>query len=275
MNRASINAVSKCRISTRVSLSKTDESGVRVLKLTAPPVNTLTWEGLDELNAAMSEANLDDSCKAVVITSEKPGVFSAGLNLQELHKPDETRLRNYWKKMQELYRHVHGSPKYVVAGINGAAPAGGCFLALLCDYRILADTPKCVIGLNETQLGMAPPIWFYGLYERVFDSPAKAERHMAQGTLFAPADAVAHGVVDEIVPIEDVTEAAIKHAQAASKVPHKAVSRVRLMVRAEKLSWLNTNAEKDADEFQAQVCSDTMQRSLDAYMASFNARKKK
>lgn len=43
--------------------------------------------------------------------------------------------------------------------LQGASPAGGCLLALSCDYRILADNPKYTIGLNETQLGIVAPFW--------------------------------------------------------------------------------------------------------------------
>ena len=53
------------------------EAGVRVLSLAAPPVNTLTWEVFDEIDAAMVEAESDDACRAIVITAEKPGVLVA------------------------------------------------------------------------------------------------------------------------------------------------------------------------------------------------------
>ena len=100
------------------------EAGVRVLSLAAPPVNTLTWEVFDEIDAAMVEAESDDACRAIVITAEKPGVFTAGLNLKELHRPDESRLVAYWKKMQRLYMSVYGSSKYCVAAINGTYELG-------------------------------------------------------------------------------------------------------------------------------------------------------
>lgn len=42
---------------------------------------------------------------------------------------------------------------------QGSSPAGGCLMALSCDYRIMADNPKYKIGLNETRLGIVAPFW--------------------------------------------------------------------------------------------------------------------
>lgn len=47
----------------------------------------------------------------------------------------------------------------VLLSLQGASPAGGCLISLSCDYRVLADNPKCVIGLNETLLGIVAPFW--------------------------------------------------------------------------------------------------------------------
>ena len=49
----------------------------------------------------------------------------------------------------------------MIAAINGAAPAGGCQIAMSCDYRIMAQHPKFNIGLNETKLGIVAPTWVY------------------------------------------------------------------------------------------------------------------
>jgi enoyl-CoA hydratase/carnithine racemase len=97
-------------------------------------------------------------------------VFSGGLNIAEFHKPDRQQLLEYIHLVYRLFLSVYIHNKPVIAAITGAvalnlsvmwhagcsvgaAPAGGCWLSLLADYRIMADDPKAVIGLNETQLG--------------------------------------------------------------------------------------------------------------------------
>ena len=55
----------------------------------------------------------------------------------------------------------HGSTQspVVLLPLQGACPAGGCLISLTCDYRILADNPKYLMGLNETLLGIVAPFW--------------------------------------------------------------------------------------------------------------------
>ena len=58
-----------------------------------------------------------------------------------------------------MWLSVYMCPIPTIAAINGASPAGGCQIAMSCDYRIMAKHPKIVIGLNETALGIVAPTW--------------------------------------------------------------------------------------------------------------------
>lgn len=71
----------------------------------------------------------------------------------EMHDPDMKRFEEFWHWLQELFLTLWGYEKPLFAAINGNAPAGGCLMALCCDYRIMYDGPYS-IGLNETQLGI-------------------------------------------------------------------------------------------------------------------------
>lgn len=117
------------------------------------------------LSGAVKEAEQDKKIQALVLRSANPSIFSAGLDLQEMHKPEMDRLRNFWTSFQQLYIDLHGSRLACIAAIEGHAPAAGCMLALSCDYRIMAsDMPKITIGLNETRLGKLGQCavdWFY------------------------------------------------------------------------------------------------------------------
>ena len=63
-----------------------------------------------------------------------------------------------------MWLSVYMCPIPTIAAINGASPAGGCQIAMSCDYRIMAKHPKIVIGLNETALGIVAPTWVHSLF---------------------------------------------------------------------------------------------------------------
>ena len=62
-----------------------------------------------------------------------------------------------------MWLSVYTCPIPIIAAINGASPAGGCQIAMSCDYRIMAQHPKFNIGLNETLLGIVAPTWVNNL----------------------------------------------------------------------------------------------------------------
>lgn len=71
----------------------------------------------------------------------------------------DDELREYWTHVQDMWLSLYMAPIPMIAAINGAAPAGGCQIAMSCDYRIMAQHPKFNIGLNETLLGIVAPTW--------------------------------------------------------------------------------------------------------------------
>lgn len=76
----------------------------------------------------------------------------------EMYKPDPEKVKLFWSTLQEVWLQLYGSTYPTAAAINGHSPAGGCLLALSCEYRVMC--PKLTIGLNETRLGIMAPEWF-------------------------------------------------------------------------------------------------------------------
>ncbi|XP_017713918.1 PREDICTED: enoyl-CoA delta isomerase 1, mitochondrial isoform X2 [Rhinopithecus bieti] len=183
-------------------------AGVAVMKLKNPPVNTLSLEFLTELVICLEKLESDRSFRGVVLTSDCPGVFSAGLDLTEMCGRSPAHYAEFWKAVQELWLRFYQSNLVLVSAINGACPAGGCLMTLTCDYRVLADNPRYCIGLNETQLGIVAPFWFKDTLENVIGHRA-AERALQLGLLFPPAEALQVGIVDQVVPEEQVQSTAL------------------------------------------------------------------
>ena len=134
-----------------------DDLGVATFSMNKAPVNSLNMEFLQELSASLETTRKDST--GLVLTSSMSSVFCAGLEITEMHQPDPARLREFWRSLQSVWLQLYSFSLPTAAAITGHSPAGGCLLALCCDYRVMQG-PKFTIGLNETLLGIVAPFWF-------------------------------------------------------------------------------------------------------------------
>ena len=150
---------------------------------------------------AFEEAE-NQGAEVIVIKSAKPGVYSAGLDISELYKPDESKLRSYSNLIGQFFLTAWTSKLPVIAGINGASPAGGCVLACCSDYRIMVDHPKFKIGLNEVKMGLSVPANFSGPMASLIGK-RRAEYACQTAKMFSGKEALEWGLIDELVSMED------------------------------------------------------------------------
>uniref|UniRef100_A0A8I5N556 Enoyl-CoA delta isomerase 1, mitochondrial n=2 Tax=Papio anubis TaxID=9555 RepID=A0A8I5N556_PAPAN len=258
--------------SQRVLVEPDAGAGVAVMKLKNPPVNTLSLEFLTELVICLEKLENDKSFRGVVLTSDCPGVFSAGLDLTEMCGKSPAHYAEYWKAVQELWLRFYQSNLVLVSAINGACPAGGCLMTLTCDYRVLADNPRYCIGLNETQLGIVAPFWFKDTLENVIGHRA-AERALQLGLLFPPAEALQVGIVDQVVPEEQVQSTALSAIAQWMTIPDHARQLTKAMMRKATASRLITQRDADVQNFVSFVSKDSIQKSLQLYLERLKEKK--
>eukprot|EP01059_Diplonema_ambulator_P025823 TRINITY_DN42919_c0_g1_i1.p1 TRINITY_DN42919_c0_g1~~TRINITY_DN42919_c0_g1_i1.p1 ORF type:complete len:284 (+),score=81.68 TRINITY_DN42919_c0_g1_i1:60-854(+) len=180
-----------------LSLPFNVQGSVAVVTMDRGPVNVLNRAMLKDLTEVLEKAETDPAIRGVVLTSNLPGIFSAGLDIFEMASPQEENLRAYWYMVQEMWMKLYNSQVATVAAINGSAPAGGCMIACACDYRVMIDSAQAVIGLNETQLGLAAPEWLTTSYRHTM-SRRLAELHQSRGDLLPSQMALSAGLVDEL-----------------------------------------------------------------------------
>ena len=125
------------------------------------------------------------------------GTFSAGLNLKEVAALDVDGMTAFLGLLEETLSALYLHPGPVVGLVEGHAIAGGCVLALCCDWRIAGDDARARIGLNEVALGLRfPPQTWEIVRSRV---PVFARERVFLGAgLHAPSEALALGLVDEV-----------------------------------------------------------------------------
>ncbi|KAF7471227.1 enoyl-CoA delta isomerase 1, mitochondrial [Marmota monax] len=249
----------------RVLVEPDAATGVAVMKLRNPPVNSLSLELLTEFVISLEKLENDKTFRGVIITSDRPGIFSAGLDLTEMCGKNPAHYAEYWKAVQELWLRLYPSNLVLVAAINGASPAGGCLMSLACDYRILADNPKYVIGLNETLIGIIAPFWFKDILMNTIGHRA-SERALQLGLLFPPAEALQVGMVDQVVPEDQVQSTALSVMSQWMAIPDYARQLTKIMMRKATVDHMIKQREADLQNFISFISRDSIQKSLQVYL---------
>jgi enoyl-CoA hydratase/carnithine racemase len=209
---------------------------VRELRLSRPPVNALD-PALSQAIAAAVACAAEEGVQGLVL-SGGPKVFSAGLDVPYLASlgADRAALRAAWEAFFLAARALANVPMPVVAAMAGHAPAGGCVLALCCDYRIMASGPYA-IGLNETQVGLVAPEGIQHLMRRVVGAN-RAERLLVAGELVQSEAALAMGLVDELVDIDSVPVRAVAWLTQLLALPRGPMLETRRIARADLVAAL-------------------------------------
>eukprot|EP00063_Salmo_salar_P064626 XP_014039461.1 PREDICTED: enoyl-CoA delta isomerase 1, mitochondrial-like [Salmo salar] len=246
--------------------------GVAVLRMQSPPVNSLSLDFLTELCINLEKLEMDRSCRGLIITSSLSKVFSAGLDIMEMYGKSPERCGEFWKAVQEMWLKLYGSNMATIAAINGSSPAGGCLMSIGCDYRIMADNPRYSIGLNETQLGIVAPFWFKDTLVNTVGNRA-AELSLELGLLYSAPDALKIGLVDQLVPEDQVLSTAQDTMSKWLAVPDHARQITKSMMRKQTIDKLLSNREADITNFVSFITKDSIQRSLRMYLEMLKSRK--
>ena len=214
---------------------------IHQIRLVRPPVNALDPVLCDGIIAALHEAIANGAQGIVLAGGQK--VFSAGLDVPYLLSlgDDNAALTDAWTRFFRAAQALAESPVPVVAAMAGHAPAGGCVLALCCDYRIMARSEDASrpfrIGLNETQVGLVAPDGIQALMARAV-GPHRAERLLVAGTMVDSDEALRIGLVDELAAIDAVETRAVRWLEDLLQLPREPMLATRAIARRAILGML-------------------------------------
>ena len=188
------------------------------ITLSNAPVNALTEESIDALLAAFQRAATDKSVRAVILSSDVPRMFSAGLNLDVLQdaKPEKLQavLDKLYPKLCDTQFNL-GKPS--IAAIHGAARGGGMTLAISCDMLVCGRSAS--FGYPEIDRALLPAIHYTHLHRLV--GRYRAFDLLFTGRSFDAAEAYQLGLVSRVVDDAAVMEEARTLARVfAGKSPH-------------------------------------------------------
>jgi enoyl-CoA hydratase/carnithine racemase len=184
------------------------EAGVGTIRLDRPPMNALNTQVQEELRAAAEEATARQDVRAVVLYGGSK-VFAAGADIKEMAPMGFAEMAVRAPSISSSLDAVAQIPKPVIAAISGYALGGGCELALAADFRVCGDNAK--LGQPEILLGLIPGAGGTQRLARLI-GPAKAKDLIYSGRFVDAAEALEIGLVDKVVPPDDVYDAAVEWA---------------------------------------------------------------
>jgi enoyl-CoA hydratase len=194
--------------------------GVAVVTLSNGKVNALSTEVLRQLHAAAVELT-DDPPGAVVVTGSERS-FAAGADISEFGGPDEARtIGGLFRSALDAVAEI---PRATIAAVSGVALGGGCELALACDFRVASNRAR--FGQPEILLGIIPGGGGTQRLARLV-GPSRAKDIILTGRQVPASEALAIGLVDELVEPDQVLDRAIERAAglAAGAVAAQALAK--------------------------------------------------
>ena len=181
------------------------DDGVVVLRLARPPLNALSIGLLHELADVASRLGRTPGPKAVVVAGNERA-FAAGADIEELEAADPVRVAAAFRV---AFDGVAAIPRPVIAAVRGFALGGGLELAMACDLRVAGEGAR--LGQPETLLGILPGAGGTQRLPRLV-GPARAKELVWSGRHVRADEAAAIGLVDRVVPDDEVETAALAWA---------------------------------------------------------------
>jgi len=193
--------------------------GVAVVRLNRGVTNPIDLELVEGIAGHLLGLAEDTAVRSVVLTSSSERFFSIGFDIPALIDLPREEFAAFYRAFNALTLDLYSFPKPTVAAIRGHAIAGGCILALCCDWRVVAEGRR-LMGLNEVKLGVPIPFPTDCILRSLV--PGRVARDMMEvGDFHRPENLRQIGLVDHVVAPELVVSTAVELARsvAASPVP--------------------------------------------------------
>lgn len=223
-----------------------DRGGIRILRLSRPPVNALQLELALAIRDALADASAEATCKGIVLTG-LPGVFSAGIDTREVPAYDAEQRAAMLRTINRTILALYGLAKPVVAAVSGHALGGAFVLVLASDVRLAARGPF-KLGLTEAGAGIPFPAGPLAVV-RAELSPAQL-RTLALGSITAPPESeLFAGIIDRVVEAGALVEEAAAEAERLLGLP--AHGRVKEQLRRDTVKRLQEIVDRDDEPLLA------------------------
>jgi enoyl-CoA hydratase len=203
--------------------------------------NALDLELIGKLRGALQDFQTENA-SAVVLTGTGT-IFGAGVDLYRIVNGDDAYISEFVRALAGFFIDLFAYPLPIVAAVNGHAIAGGCVAACACDYRMMAEG-KGTIGVPELLVGVPFPA--VALEIMRFAVPQhELQALVYTGRTCLPEEAARRGLVNEVVPANQLLERAQQVALQFASIPSDVFAATKRALRSDVLARLRSDRTLD------------------------------
>jgi enoyl-CoA hydratase/carnithine racemase len=226
----------------------------------------LNYATNDRLLALLDEIERDDALQAVILTGAGERAFSAGADIHEfsvsIQQGAESAMRDFVRRGQAMTARIEAFPKPIIAAVNGIAFGGGCEIVEAVHLAVASE--KASFAKPEIRIGIPPT---FGGTQRL---PRLAGRKRAlelllTGETFSPGRAYELGLVNRVVPHEDLLDSAFQLADRI--LCHSPITAARIITAVTRglNMTIGEGLQMEAEQFARMVGTDDLSEALGAW----------
>ncbi|MBI2093312.1 MAG: enoyl-CoA hydratase/isomerase family protein [Candidatus Omnitrophica bacterium] len=240
------------------------EDRLAIVTIDHPPVNALNRQTIQELGEAFEGIASNSSAKVAIITGGGSFAFVAGADIKEVAQITSVEAAKEMAALgQAVFLKIQRMQKPVIAAINGVCLGGGLELAMSCHLRISGDRVR--FGQPEVNLGIIPG---WGGTQRLprLIGKAKAMEWILTGDMIMAQEAARLGLVNQVVPQDQVLKAA---KDLARKIASKSAVAVSAAVSAMEQGIdvsIEEGLAKEAEAFSKVAASEDSKEGIKAFL---------
>ncbi|GAA5159103.1 enoyl-CoA hydratase-related protein [Pseudonocardia eucalypti] len=240
------------------------DGAVGTIRLNRPPMNALNKQLQEEIRAAAQEAAGRADVRAVVVYGGEK-VFAAGADIKEMAAMSHADMTARARGLSSSLSAVAEIPKPTVAAITGYALGGGYELALCCDRRVCGDNVK--VGQPEILLGIIPGAGGTQRLSRLI-GPSRAKEVIYSGRFVAAEEALALGMVDQVVAPDDVYAEAHRWASGFAEGPAMALAAAKKAIDGGLDGDLRNGLHLESELFAALFATEDRAAGMESFIAN-------